>query len=299
VRTVSLFLFDKWLPLPVFKVSSFKQLFGFSSKLLGASLVATVVNNLYLLLIGKLFAAKDLGFYTKARQYPEVLSGTIATVLQGVTFPILASLQNDRERMVSVYERLMGMVVFFVVPVLTLFAILSEPFIRFFLTEKWMPIVPLMQWLCFARMITPISALNMNILNAIGRSDLFFWVDISKLPLTIMALVITVPLGLTAVVIGHFATSFICFFINAYYPGKLFGFGAVRQIKEMWRVICASLVMSLAVFIITIIFSSDVMRLLIGIPLGVGTYMLMAYLLKIKEIEEILGVTNKLFQRFR
>jgi teichuronic acid exporter len=299
VRTVSLYIFDKWLPMLIFNTSSFKQLFGFSSKLLGASLVATFVNNIYSLLIGKLFEAKDLGFYTKARQYPEVLSGTIATVLQGVTFPILASLQNDRERMVSVYERLMGMVVFFVVPVLTLFAILSEPFIRFFLTEKWMPIVPLMQWLCFARMITPISALNMNILNAIGRSDLFFWVDISKLPLIIMALVITVPLGLTAVVIGHFATSFICFFINAYYPGKLFGFGAVRQIREMWRVICASLVMSLAVFIITIIFSSDVMRLLIGIPLGVGTYMLMAYLLKIKEIEEVFGVTNKLFQRFR
>jgi len=298
VRTISLFIFDKWLPLPIFSASSFKQLFGFSSKLLGAAMVATVVSNLYSLLIGKLFAARDLGFYTRAKQYPEVLSGTITNVLQGVTFPILASLQNDRERMVLVYGRLMGIVVFFVVPALTLFAILAEPFIRFFLTEKWIPVVPLMQWLCFARMITPVSALNMNILNAIGRSDLFFWVDISKLPLTITALVITIPLGLTAVVIGHFATSFICFFINAYYPGKLFGFGAVRQIKEMWRVICATLVMSLAVFISTIILSSDFMRILIGVPLGAGIYMLMAYLLKIKEIEEIFVITHKFIKRF-
>jgi len=118
--------------------------------------------------------------------------------------------------MVSVYGRLMGMVVFFVVPTLTLFTLLSESFVRFFLTDKWMPVVPLLQWLCFARMITPISSLNMNILNAIDRGDLFFWVDISKLPLTIAALAITIPLGLTAVVIGHFATSFICFFINAH-----------------------------------------------------------------------------------
>ena len=161
------------MPLINFSVSSFKQLFGFSSKLLGAALVATIVNNLYSILIGKIFAARDLGYYTRARQYPEVLSGTLSTVLQGVTFPILTSLQNDRERMVSVYGRLMRMVVFFVVPALTLFAISAEPFIRFFLTEKWMPVVPLMQWLCFARLITPISALNMNILNAIGRSDLF------------------------------------------------------------------------------------------------------------------------------
>ena len=158
--------------------------------------------------------------------------------------------------MVLVYERLMGMVVFFVVPALTLFAILTEPFIRFFLTEKWMPIVPLIQWLCFARMITPISALNMNILNAIGRSDLFFWVDISKLPLTIMALVITVPLGLTAVVIGHFATSYS--FAFSLMP-------IIRETVRIWRDqadkrnvasrLC-DVVMSLAVFISTII-SSD------------------------------------------
>ena len=174
IRTVFLFYLNKWLPLFAFNASSFRQLFGFSSNLLGAALVATIVNNLYSILIGKIFAARDLGFYTRAKQYPEVLSNTLSTVLQGVTFPILASLQNDREKMVSVYGRLMRMVVFFVVPALTLSAILAEPFIRFFLTEKWMPVVPLMQWLCFARLITPISALNMNILNAIGRSDLFF-----------------------------------------------------------------------------------------------------------------------------
>jgi teichuronic acid exporter len=297
VRTTSLFCFNKWLPLLTFSVPSFKQLFGFSSKLLGAGLVATIVNNLYPILIGKMFAARDLGFYTRARQYPEVLSGTITTVLQGVTFPILASLQNDRERMVSVYGRLMRMVVFFVVPSLTLFALLAEPFVRLFLTEKWMPVVPLMQWLCFARMITPISALNMNILNAIGRSDLFFFVDISKLPLTIAALVITIPLGLRAVVIGHFATSFICFFINAYYPGKLFGFGAVRQIQEMWRVICATLVMSVAVFTGTIILSSDFLKLLVGVPLGIGIYLLSAYLLKAKEVEEIYTMAQPFIER--
>lgn len=137
----------------------------------------------------------------------------------------------------------------------------------------------------------------MNILNAIGRSDLFFWVDISKLPLTIVALVITIPLGLTVVVIGHFITSFICFFINAYYPGKLFGFGAVKQIKEMWRVICATLVMSTVVFISTIIVSADFLKLLIGVPLGVGIYLVMAYLLRIREIEEVYCMAKPFIKR--
>lgn len=297
IRAASLFYYNKWLPLLTFSAPSFMQLFGFSSKRSGAGLIATVVNNLYSILIGKIFAAKSLGFYTRAKQYPEVLSGTMSAVLQGVTFPILASLQNNQGRMVSVYGRLMGMVVFFVVPALSLFALLSEPFVRFFLTEKWMPIVPLMQWLCFARMITPISSLNMNILNAIGRSDLFFWVDISKLPLTAATLVITIPLGLRAVVIGHFATSFICYFINAYYPGKLYGFGAIRQIKEMWRIICATLAMSAVVLISMLILSSDILKLLICVPLGVGIYLIAAYFLKIKEVYEVYGMVKPFIKR--
>lgn len=297
VTTVSLFYVTKWMPLLIFSVSSFKQLFGFCSKLLGANLVAVTFGNIYSVLIGKIFSAKDLGFYTRARQYPEVLSTASTSILQGVTFPILASLQNDRERMVSVYGRLMRMVVFFVVPALTLLALLSEPFIRFCLTEKWMPVVPLMQWLCFARMITPISALNMNILNAIGRSDLYFRVDISKLPLTVAALVITVPLGLLAVVIGHFVTSFICFFINAYYPGKLFGFGAARQIKEMRLVIYSTLIMSIGVFIIMSILPTDFLKLLIGVPLGIGIYLLLSYLMKIKEVEEVVKIAQPMINR--
>lgn len=298
VRAGSLFYINKWMPMLTFSGASFKKLFGFSSKLLAAGFVATVVNNLYSILIGKIFAPKDLGFYTKAKEYPELLSATLYTVLQGVSFPILASLQADQNRMVSVYSRMMGMVVFFIIPTLALFAILCEPFVRFFLTEKWIPIVPLIQWLCFARMITPISALNMNILNAVGRSDLFFWVDISKLPLTVAALVITIPMGLTAVVIGHFATSFICFFINAYYPGKLFGFGPMRQIKEMWRVICATLVMSAFVFMSTIILPSDTLKLLIGGPLGVGIFLLSSYLLKSNELREVYGIARPYFKRF-
>lgn len=287
IRTVLLFLFNKWIPKLVFSIFSLKQLFGYSSKLLAAGLVATIVNNLYSILIGKIFSPRDLGYYTRAKQFPELLSTTITSILQGVTFPILASLQNDRDRMVSVYGRLMRITVFFVIPLLTLFALLAEPFIRLFLTEKWMPVVPLIQWLCFARMITPVSALNMNILNAIGRSDLFFKVDISKLPLAIIVMIITVPLGLKAVVIGHFCTTLISFFINTYYPGKIFGYGAMRQIKEMKTVVIATLIMSTSVFGITHFLSGDFIQLLAGSVLGIITYLLSAYLLKIEELNEV------------
>jgi O-antigen/teichoic acid export membrane protein len=287
LKTVLLFIFNQWIPQFYFSLTNFKKLFGFSSKLLTAGLVATFVQNLYSILIGKLFSPKDVGFFTRAKQFPELISSTITSILQGVTFPILTSLQNDRERMVSVYGKLMRVTVFFVIPLLTLFALIAEPFIHLLLTEKWMAVVPLIQWLCFARMITPISALNMNILNAIGRSDLYLKVDLSKLPLVLGTMAITVPLGINVVVIGNFFTSFVSFFINAYYPGKMFGYGPFRQLKEMRYVILSTLLMAICVLSINQWIPGDFLKILFGTSIGLLSYLLSAYLLKIEELEEV------------
>ena len=115
-------------------------------------------------------------------------------------------------------------------------ALLAKPIILILLTDKWLPCVVLMQWLCLARMFTPLSAINMNILNAVGRSDLFMKLDFSKAPLILATLAVTIPLGVEAITIGSFFISFTCFFINAYLPGRLFGYGAWEQIKD-WRYI--------------------------------------------------------------
>jgi teichuronic acid exporter len=290
LRALLFFYFNKWIPLFVFSYSSFKQLFGFSSKLLVAGIASTIFNNIYSILIGKVFSAKDTGFYTRAKQYPGTLSDTITSVLQGVTFPILSSLQDNKERLVSVYGRVMRIIVFLVVPSLTMFAIISEPFIRYFLTEKWMPVVPLIQWLCFARMFTPISALNLTILTATGRSDLYLLVDSSKIPILIIALIITIPLGLKAIVIGNFLTSFLSYFINAYFPGKLFGFGAIKQIKEMRLVVFATMIMSACVIGVMLILPTDPLKLFVGIPIGIIIFLTAAFLFKIEELNEVFKV---------
>lgn len=297
IRAVLLFYFNNWKPLFVFNYSVFRQLFGFSSKLLGAGIIATIFNNIYTLIIGKVLSAKDLGYYTRARQYPELLSNTISNVLKGVTFPILSSLQEERERMVYVYGKIMRIVVFFVIPALTLLALISEPFIRLLLTEKWLPAVSLLQWLCFARIVTPISALNMNILNAIGRSDLFLRVDLSKIPIALTALIITVPMGLEAIVIGHFITTLINFFINTYYPGKLFGFGAVRQLREMAKVIIATIGMALVVYGVMTLLQKDIVKLLVSIPLAVIIYLSVCYFLKMSELQEVFEMLKSIKEK--
>ncbi len=115
--SVALFwVFTHWKPSLIFSTESFKRLFGFGSKLLISGLYAQGFNEIYNVMIGKVYSAADLGYYTRSKQFAEISSGTVTAVVQQVTYPILASLQDDKERLVSVFSRLLRMTSFFNLP---------------------------------------------------------------------------------------------------------------------------------------------------------------------------------------
>ena len=106
------------------------------------------------MVIGKTYSASDLGYYTRSKQIAEVSAGTVNSIMQQVTYPILASLQNDKEQLISVFNRLIKMTAFFIFPAMTLLALLADPFIRFFLTNKWAR-NNFTAMLCFAKVLLP------------------------------------------------------------------------------------------------------------------------------------------------
>lgn len=290
---ILLWYFSHWKPSIQFSTQSFKALFGFGSKLLINGLYAKTFNNIYNVIIGKAYSATELGYYSRSVAFSEITAGTAATILDQVTYPILASLQDDQTRMVSVYSRLIKMSAFFIFPAMTLLAILADPIVKVFLTDKWIPVVPLLQWMSFARIFYPISVINMNILNAVGRSDLFLKVDLSKAPFVIIALIITIPMGVKAIVIGNVITSFISFFINAYMPGKMFGYGAFAQLKDMIPTMIVTLIMALVVMLLTIWLHNSYLVLLIGLLLGGATYIIGHLLFNSMELKECKAILLK------
>ena len=182
------------------------------------------------------------------------------------------------------------MTAFFIFPIMTILAVVSKPFILVLLTDKWLLAVPLMQWLCIARMFTPVSALNMNILNATGRSDLFLKVDISKMPIMVAAMLITIPIGVKAVVIGELITTVICYFINAYLPGRLFNFGVKAQFRIFRRIIASTLVMVVVSSFVMRLISNDILQLAGGLVTGIIVYLVMCRMTGVRELTDIIVI---------
>ena len=285
--SLSLWFLGNWTPSVVFSKKSFTSLFGYGSKLLMAGLYAQILNNTYNICLGKFYAPASLGHYTRAKSFADLSAGIIVSIVQQATFPVLATVQNDRERLVSIYSRMIRMSAFFIIPLMTIIALLAKPIVIVLLTEKWISLIPLLQWMVFARIFLPMSAINMNLLNAVGRSDLFLKVDLSKLPLTILAMIITIPLGVKAIVIGHVITSALSFLINAYLPGKFYGYGAIKQLKDMFPFFIAAFGMAISVYAMTCFVDNLILQLFLGVVLGGVTYLFISYLLKLEELKEV------------
>ncbi len=284
VSVVCFWVKGKWIPKTGFYKESFKKLFGFGSKLLACGLLSTIVTNIYNLVIGKAYNSTSLGYYTRAQQFPELTAGTLNSVLNNATFPMMATLQDKRDELIQTFSRLIKLSALVVFPAMVGLAMLSDQIILVLLGDKWLPASNLLFWLALSYVFIPLSSLNLNLLNAIGRSDLFMKIDFLKVPIIAITMMVTFPISIKAVAIGKAVMAIVYYIINSYMPGKLYGFGPIHQIICIWKYILASAIMGIIVLVISCLFESYLAQLIIGIIIGMLVYCGVLSLLKDSEI---------------
>ncbi len=295
LRMFLLWLLAKWRPTERFSKSSFHSLFSYGSKLLASGLLDTIYNNLYTIIIGKKFAATDLGLYTRADHFAQFPAINITGILQRVSFPVLSTIQNEDERLAVNYRKFLRLSGFVVFPLMIGMAVVAEPLIRLILTDKWIACVPFLQVLCFALMWYPIHAINLNLLQVKGRSDLFLRLEIYKKILGVCTLCITVPLGLMAMCIGRVATSIICLALNTHYTGQLINLGYWKQMRDLLPTLLNSLVMGVLVYAVQhyLSGSSSGLLLLVGVLVGALYYIASNYLMQTMEWKEFISIIKR------
>ena len=287
INTTVLWFYSKWIPKDGFSVLRFKQLFLFGSKLLAVGLIDTFYRNIYLIIIGKIFSVSELGYYTRAQQFSDFPSSNMTSILSRVTFPILSSLQDDNEQLILSYRKLIKLSALVIFPLMMGLAATAEPFIRLILTEKWIDTVWMLQLLTFSGMWYPIHALNLSILNVKGRSDLFLRLELIKKIVITIILLVSIPFGLKAMIIGQIVISVIALIINTFYTKKIINYGFFEQMTDLYKVLLLSVTMGLLIFITIPFINSDILKLIVGIIEGVIFFVGIAWYFNIAEIRTI------------
>lgn len=282
-----LWLLSTWRPKLIYSWKSFKTLFGFGSKLAISGIIDTIYQNVYLIVIGKVFKASDLGFYTRAQQFASFPSSNITGILQRVTFPVLCTIQDDDERLRSVYRRFLRLSAFIVFPLMIGLAAVAHPFIILLLKEQWAFTAVLLQIICFAMMWYPIHAINLNLLQVKGRSDLFLKLEVLKKIVGVTVMIVTIPMGLIYMCLGLILTSLIALVINTHYTGKLIQVGFLSQMRDLTPTLCYSLTMGMVVYLVTKIIDGYLAQLVCGIIVGIIYFISATWLTKSKDLREL------------
>lgn len=291
---VCLWLFSHWKPILAYSWQSFRELFSFGSKLLASGLLDTLYRNIYLIVIGKIFKAADLGYYTRANQFSDFASSNITGIFQRVSYPVLCTIQDDDTRLSDVYRRLLKTSAFIIFPLMVGLAAVAKPFIVAILTEKWLYSATLLVPICLAGMWYPVHAINLNLLQVKGRSDLFLKLEIIKKIVGVVILCVSAPFGLYAMCWAGVLTSLISLAINTHYTGMLIHLGFFRQMHDLLPTLSLSLFMGVSVYaVVTLIPMNSVLALCVGVIAGFAIYVLAAKLFRFPEFQELSSIINR------
>ena len=167
-------------------------------------------------------------------------------------------------------------------------ASIADPFINIVLTDKWTDVIPLLQILCIALMWHPIHAINLNILQVKGRSDYFLRLEVGKKIIGVIILILTLPKGIVIMCCGKIVGNIVVLFLNTHYTRKLIGYGFFSQMKDLLPVLVHSIIMGFLVILVSHIMPTLWLKLIIGVVVGMVYYVSGAYIMRFKEMDELL-----------
>lgn len=291
--TIANIITIRWWPQSKFSISSFKELFSYSSKLLASTIIDRIYSNISPLIIGKFYAASKLGLYGRAQNWVALPSITVTDIWMGVAFPTLSKLQHDKERLTNAYRKILRMSAYIIFPMLFLLATIADPLIRFVLTDKWESCIILTQLLCFSAMWYPIHGINLNLLQVTGRSDLFLRLEILKKIVGFSILIITAPISLEMMCIGQIVSSLICLYINTYYTGKLLYLSLYKQAKDWLPILLNCTIMAILCKSIQTLFYDNFTKLVTATIIAIVYYIGTGILFKSEELREIINIIKR------
>lgn len=290
---IILWMASRWYPEWVFSKQSFKEMFGFGSKLLAGGLIWQIYSNLTPIIIGKFFSARDLGLYSRGANIAQLPANMIFGVLAKVSYPIFARLQDDRERLIRVYRKYIKFSSMLIMFALLLLVAIAKPIVLILLTEKWASCIIFLQLFAISILTDHIDKLNLNLLVVVGRSDLHLKLEVYKRVVSLAVLFAAIPFGVIGICVSKIFYAQLALMFNTYYSGKLFGLGYWAQWKDFCPYIVFGIISVAPAFLLTYTDMSDWFVAIAGTVLAIAIYALCLKLRNDESYSELIAIINE------
>lgn len=297
--TICLWILNKWWPSLTFSSKSFHYMWGFGWKLLVSGLLNNIWNQLYQVVVGKCYNPATLGQFTKSNEYASIFSSNLSGIIQRVSYPVLSELQDDKERMVEGYRRVIKMMMFITAISMISLGAVAEPLIYCMIGPQWHEAATYLPLICISMAFYPLHAINLNMLQVLGRSDIFLYLEIIKKVIGIVPIMIGIFVDIYWMLFASIITGFIALYLNSWYTGKALGYTFWKQLRDIAPSFGIAFVIALSVYFFKYLPISNWGILPIQIVIGMVVCIVTCQMSTIEEYKEVNAIIIKSINRIR
>lgn len=290
--TFCLWIFNRWWPSLRFSMLSFSYMWGFGWKVMLAGIINNIWNQLYQVVVGKCYSPATLGQYSRSREYANLFSSNFTAIIQRVSFPALAEIQDDQERMVTAYRKVIKLTMFVTAICMISMGAMAEPLIYCLIGPQWHEAAAFLPLICISLSLYPLHAINLNMLQVQGRSDIMLEIEIVKKILALFPLSLGVFMNIYWMLIGSIIYGLICVFLNAYYTGKHLGYSALSQLKDVAPFYAVAILVAIPVFLMKYIPIAEWIILPMQIITAIALLFIICHIIKLNEYKELINITK-------
>lgn len=300
ITAILLWLSSKWRPQFAFSCSSFREMFGFGSKLLVSSLITAIYNNLYSLVIGRMLNSKSLGLYNRASTMAYIIPTNLNRTFSSVTFTAECEIQDHNELLQQKHIQYIRMVSYVVFPVQIGIAVLADPIVRLMLTDKWAECIPILQILCLAKLFDPVMFMNWQLVTVKRRGDYSLYGEILKKVAGFTILALTIFQGLYVLCWGLAVYQLFDLLIMTWFTRKLFPrITFFNEMRSLAPLLLLSAAMAAAIILVNSLYdaSSHLVKVIVGVIVGITSYCSLSYVCGNKEFKTLMGMAQNGLKR--
>lgn len=275
-----------WRPSFIFSVKSLKEFFGFSSKLTLTGLITTIYSQLRTFIIGKFYSPTELALFSRGYTTCSTPLNVIQQVLSNVLYPILSTIQDDQDYLISIYRKYIRLTALVVEGGMITMAANIHSFIVSLYGENWASCAFYAQLLCFGIMLDPLSNINSNLYVVLGRTDIALKKESLLRIFGISAMIIGALYSVTGVCIAAALTGMFAFILSLYLTTGICKLTISEQLKDFFPYIIISFISNIPAFLINYLYINNILHinvwinLLMGISCSLLLYIFILYIKK-------------------
>lgn len=287
IDTLILWFSVGWRPTMQFSFASIRCLYQYGWKLLISGLLNTGFDNIYSLIIGKVYTNTELGYYNRGKQYPEFIVSNVNSAMDSVLFAAFSQEQNDKRKVKELMERALSISTFIIFPMMSGLIAISNNIVDLLLTEKWIACAPFLIFSSFYYALWPIHTINLQVIKSMGRSDIFLKLEIIKKIVSVIILVFSFKYGIMGMMLGMCINGAIGTAINAYPNKWLVSYSYFEQIRGIYKSFLIATIMGIVIWQMRDVVSSTIIACCAQVVTGIFLYIALSYIFNKKLMKDI------------